>query len=118
MVLVDGQSPMNRPTKPRSDRARAILIGISLGRSISGIESSFLMNFGMAGAIGTDPRGRSSRLKASVVEEDEGGGSPPSGEAMIGKERTRTAAAKGAAWLQRSSFSPLPQSNANPVEKK
>ena len=86
MVLVDGQSPMNWPTKPRSDRARAILIGISLGRSISGIESSFLMNFGMAGAIGAAPRGRSSRLKASVVGEEEGGGSPPSGEAMIEEE--------------------------------
>ena len=85
MVLVDGQSPMNWPTKPRSDRARAILIGISLGRSISGIESNFFMNFGTAGAIGAVPIGLSSRLKASVVEE-KGGGSPPSGEAMIAEE--------------------------------
>ena len=57
------------------------------------------MNFGMAGPIGAAPRGRSSRLKASVAEEDEGGGSPPSGEAMSGLERTRTAAANGGRGL-------------------
>ena len=83
MVLVEGQSPMNWPTSPLSDRARATLMGISHGRSISGIESSFLMNFGMAGEEGLDPEGRRRRLKASVSAEGEGGGGPPSGAGMV-----------------------------------
>ena len=43
------------------------------------------MNFGTAGAIGAVPIGLSSKLNASVAEEN-GGGSPPSGEAMIAEE--------------------------------
>ena len=75
---------MNWPTNPLSDRVRATLMGISHGRSISGIESSFLMNFGMAGDEGLDPKGRRRILNASVsAEEEEGGGIPPSGAGLI-----------------------------------
>ena len=97
MVLVEGQSPMNWPTNPRSAKARAILMGISHGRSISGIESRFLMNFGMEGSTGLDPGDRRSKLKASFVAEGtEGGESPPPGAAMerLRRSNTSTAAAK------------------------
>ena len=74
---------MNWPTNPRSDKARAILMGCSLGRSISGTASSFLMNFGMEGAIGLNPGDLSNLLKASSAEGAEGGESPPPGAAMV-----------------------------------
>ena len=83
MVLVEGQSPMNWPTNPRSAKAKAILIGCSEGRSISGIASNFLTNFGMLGATGLKPGVLSNRWNASAAEEGtEGGESPPPGVAM------------------------------------
>ena len=83
MVLLEGHSPMYCPTNPRLARARAILMGSSLGRSISGTASSFLMNFGMEGATGLNPGDFSNLLKASSVEVGaEGGENPPPGVAM------------------------------------
>ena len=83
MVLVEGHKPITWPTSPRSARARAILMGCSLGRSISGTASSFLMNFGMEGATSLNPGDFSNLLKAYSVEVGaEGGENPPPGVAM------------------------------------
>ena len=58
-------------------------MGFSSGKAISGIASSFLMNFGIDGATGFFPVGAKSLLKASTAEiGEEGGESPPPGAAM------------------------------------
>ena len=91
MVLDEGHKPMNWPTSPLFARARVILMGCSLGRSISGTSSSFLMNFGMEGATGLKPGDFSNLLKASAAEiEVEGGESPPPGAAMEALRRAST----------------------------
>jgi hypothetical protein len=83
MVLAEGQSPMNWPTKPLSARARAILTECSSGSSIYGIVSSFLTNFGASLATGFFPDDANSFLNASSAEiGEEGGGSPPPGVTM------------------------------------
>ena len=82
MVLVEGHNPMNCPTSPCSARARDILMGCSIDRSIFGTASSFLINFGMEGAAGLKPGAESNLLKASSTERDEEGESPPPGAAM------------------------------------
>ena len=57
-------------------------MGCSIGRSISGTVSSFLINFGMEGVAGLKPGAESNLLKASSVERGEEGESPPPGAAM------------------------------------
>lgn len=59
---------MNYPTRPFSTKVKVILMGCSSGRAISGIESSFLMNFGTEGAVGFFPIGLITRLKVSSTE--------------------------------------------------
>jgi hypothetical protein len=83
MVWVDGQSPMNCPTIPHSDRETATLIGWSGGKSISGIESSFLTKLGGSTGGSFLPWAARSLQKE---EAGEGGGdeSPPPGAAMEG----------------------------------
>ena len=57
-------------------------MGCSIGRSISGTASSFLINFGMEGAAGLKPEAESNLLKASSAERGEEGECPPPGAAM------------------------------------
>ena len=87
-------------------------MGNSHGRSISGIESSFLMNFEMDGGTGLDPGDRRSRLKASLAEEGtEGGESPPPGAAMGRLRRSNTNTAAARARLGRGSSSKKKKKN-------
>jgi hypothetical protein len=83
VVRADGQSPMNCPTSPRSDRETATLIGWSGGRSISGIESSFLTKLG-GSAGGSFLPWAARSLRKEEAGEGGGGGSPPPGAAMEG----------------------------------
>ena len=55
----------------------------SSGKAISGISSSFLMNFGGAATAGFFPGGPKSLRKVSVAEiGEEGGAVPPPGAAV------------------------------------
>jgi hypothetical protein len=74
--LVEGQSPMNWPTSPCSERDRATFIGSSGGRSISGMASSFLTKLGVTEGVDFLLQAATSRRK-EVEGEGGGGGSPP-----------------------------------------
>ena len=78
---------MNFSTKPFSAKVKAILMGCSSGRAISGIESSFLMNFGIEGAAYLFPIELIRRLKVSSEDIGRvGGGYPPPSALMVAGE--------------------------------
>ena len=76
MVFAKGQSPMNWPTSPLSDKAREIFTEVVSGKAISGISSSFLMNFGTEKGAFRFPPLATSLLNASISAGGGGRGIP------------------------------------------
>jgi hypothetical protein len=74
--LVEGQSPINWPISPRSERDRDTFIGSSGGRSISGIASNFLTKLGVSEGVDFLLQA-STRCRKEVEGEGGGVGSPP-----------------------------------------
>jgi len=68
MVLVEGQSPINYPTNPLSDRETATCIGWFGGRSFSSIESIHFTKLGRVTGEGFLPWVARRLRKETVVD--------------------------------------------------
>jgi hypothetical protein len=95
MDLVEGQSPINWPINPRSERDRVsserdrvTFIGCSGGRSISGISSNFLTKLRAFETV--DFLLQASTRRRKEAEGEGGGGGSPPWAAMAAHSRTLT----------------------------
>lgn len=72
-TLGEGQSPMNYPINPHSDRFREVLHDLDAGRVTTGISAIFLTNFGFPGVAGFFPSMIKRDLKVATSGGTRGG---------------------------------------------